>query len=317
MKREELARAWRTASHGSSGGGQAAADHDAGMSSGAGLMGLPMVSEAAGLAGSMLAVLGLAIDGWAEAPAALRASSATYAGWASSLGLGAGGARAVDYGDVAVDSGDLGTTFVRAHERLADIVAGGATPLVLGGDRLVSVPVLQVLSGKLHGKLGVIAFCPSCDVEMEPPYASSTRWARALELGIVSPSNLVLIGGRAAPQDAPARRVLDDLGAKAYSLADVERDRMATVAQEALEIAAAGTEAVYLSVDLAVMEGGRDPVGLSARELVVGVMTVASALLAAADVCGVASAPGGVGGPAAVAARVAAEIVAGVVRQRL
>ena len=61
---------------------------------------------------------------------------------------------------------------------------------------------------------------------------------------------------------------------------------MATVAQEALETAAAGTEAVYLSVDLGVVAGIGDPVGLQARELAAGVAVVSAALLAAADVCG-------------------------------
>ena len=126
----------------------------------------------------------------------------------------------------------------------------------------------------------------------------------------------MLIGGRAAPPDGPARRVLDDLGATTFSLEDVVRDGMTTVAQEALETAASGTEAVYLSVDLGVLAGIGDPVGLEARELIAGVAVVSSALLAAADVCG----PSGPGSwPAATApaaaARVAAEIVAGVGRR--
>ena len=232
----------------------------------------------------------------------------------------AGGARrasgaalpAVDYGDVAVDD-DLTATFVRAHERLADILACGATPLILGGGPLVSLPVLQVLSGKLHGRLGVVAFTPRYEVALEPAHAGASRWARALELGVVAPGNLALVGGRAAPPDAPALRVLEELGAHAFSVADVASAGMATVAQEALEAAAAGTEAVYLSVDLGVLEGGTDPVGLTARELVDGVSMTADAFLAAADVCG--DRPvGGTG--EAIAARVAAEIVAGAARQR-
>jgi len=87
---------------------------------------------------------------------------------------------------------------------------------------------------------------------------------------------------------------------------------METVAQEALEAASSGTEAVYLSVDLRVVAGTEDPVGLQARELIAGVGVVAGALLAAADISG--AGPGMVVGDvtARTAARVAAEIVAGV-----
>jgi arginase family enzyme len=58
-----------------------------------------------------------------------------------------------------------------------------------------------------------------------------------------------------------------------------------------------------------------DPVGLEARELAAGVAVVSGALLAAADVCGAAPAAGPAGPQAAIAARVAAEIVAGVARR--
>ena len=281
---------------------------------GAGLLGLHVVDDPAALAGMALAVLGLPLGDAGSGPAGIRRASQRYADWLPAL---SGGFRAADYGDVEVVRDDPAVAFMQAHERLADIVAAGAAPLVLGGDALVSVPVLQVLTGKLRGRLGIVAFTPDYDVSPEPLYASSSRWARALELGVVSPANLALVGGRATPPDGPARRVLDGLGATAFSLEDVLSDGMATVAQEALETAAAGTEAVYLSIDLGVVAGIGDPVGLQTRELAAGVAVVASALLAAADVCGPSASPGTAAGGEAVAsgARVAAEIIAGVARR--
>lgn len=275
---------------------------------GAGLLGLQVVDDPVALTGMALAVLGLPIDGPVDAPAAVRRASRRYADWLPALN---GGFRAADYGDVAVVKDDSAVAFMQAHERLADIVAAGAAPLVLGGDALVSVPVLQVLSGKLRGRLGVIAFTPAYEVALEPLYAAESRWARALELGVVSPANLALIGGRATPPDGPARRVLDGLGATTFSLGDALRDGVATVAQEALETAATGTEAVYLSVDLGVVAGIGGPVGLQARELVAGISVVSGAMLAAADICAAVPGMGGDDG-AEVAARVAAEIVAGI-----
>jgi agmatinase len=297
MDAEELLRRWRAA-----GGG--VDDPPVGE----GLFGLRPTDDAAALTGAALAVLGLPLNDDPEAPAAVRRASRAYAGWLGALG---GVLRAADYCDVDVVSDDPAVAFMQAHERLADIVAAGAAPLVLGGDALVSVPVLQVLTGKLHGRLGVVAFTPCYEVAPEPLYAARSRWARSLELGVVAPGNLVLIGGRADPSDGPARRVLEDIGATAFSLDAVVRDGMTTVAQEALELAAAGTEAVYLSVDVGVVAGIGDPVGLTARELAAGVSVVASSLLAAADVCGSGPGMGGGDGPA-VAARVAAEVAAGV-----
>ena len=302
MEPDELRRLWDGA-----GGGADPAPR------GAGLLGLHAVDDPVALAGMALAVLGLPLGDGGAGPAHIRRASQRYADWLPAL---AGGFRAADYGDVEVVRDDPAVAFMQAHERLADIVAAGAAPLVLGGDTLVSVPVLQVLSGKLRGRLGVVAFTPAYEIAPEPLYAPASRWARALELGVVSPANLALIGGRAAPPDGPARRVLDGLGATTFSLEDVLHDGVATVAQEALETAAAGTEAVYLSVDLDVVAGVGDPVGLEARELTAGIATVSSALLAAADVCAPAARSGSAAGVAAAAgARAAAEIVAGVARR--
>ena len=274
--------------------------------SGAGLLGLPLAADLAALTGAALVALGLPLNGDPGG----RAKCVGRRGPTQTGSRALGGLRAADYGDVEVVDDDPAVAFMQGHERLADIVAAGATPLVLGGDALVSVPVLQVLSGKLRGRLGVVAFTPACEVAPEPLYSAGSRWARALELGVLAPVNLVLVGGRDAPSDAPARAVLDRLGATEYSLENVLRDGMRTVAQEALEVASAGTEAVYLSVDVGVVAGMGDPVGLQARELIAGVQVVSAALLAAADICG-----GGAPGSAAAAARVAVEIAAGVARR--
>ena len=67
-----------------------------------------------------------------------------------------------------------------------------------------------------------------------------------------------------------------------------------TVAREALAAASAGTEALYVSVDLAVVAGVDDPVGLSASDLSVALGIVSASRLVGADFCGVA--PGGDGG---------------------
>lgn len=313
MDAAEIKRLWSEAGGQGAGASRVRANSDGG-ATGPGLLGSAVVEEPGALAGAALAVLGLPAGGWTGGPAAIRAASARYAGW---MAPGADLARRLaDYGDVAVDSGDLTATFVRAHERLADIVAAGATPLVLGGDAIVSLPVLQVLSGKLRGRLGIVAFSPGYDIAPEPLYAASSRWARALELGVVSPSNLVLIGGRAAPPDARAREVLDRLGVTRYGIDDVARDGVETVTQDAVEAAASGTEAVYLSVDMAVLEGAADPVGLTPRELIAGVAVGTKTLLTAVDICGTGPGMGGGDGPVGVAARVAAEIVSGVMRAR-
>jgi agmatinase len=308
VRREELQRLWREA------GATRAALPAPASPPAATFMAAPAGSADA-LLGADLVVVGLALGGWSGAPAAVRAASRRYAGWLTAAGHESG-VRVVDYGDVAVDAADLAVTFVRAHRHLADVLAAGAAPLLLGGDAAVTVPALQVLAGKLQGRLGVIAFSPRLDLEMEPGRVAASRWAQALELGVVEPRNFVVVGERGGPEEARARRVCDALEARRSSVADVAEAGIVTVAREALEAASAGTEALYVSVDLGVVEGVDDPVGLSASDLSVALGIVAASRLAGADICGVVPGDGG-GVPAALlAARLAADIVLAVARQR-
>jgi arginase family enzyme len=278
------------------------------------LMGAPECS-ADGLLGADLAVVGLPLGGWSEAPAAVRDASQRYSGWLSVAARDTG-LRMVDYGDVAVDTADLAASLLRAHGQLADVFAAGATPLLLGGDAVVTVPALQVLAGKLRGRLGVIAFSPRLDLDLEPAHAGISRWARALELGVVEPNNFVVVGECGAPGEAGARRVCDRLGGRRYSLADVAEAGIVTVAREAIEAATAGTEAIYVSVDLSVVAGVADPVGLTPSDVSIALSIVGQSRLACADLCGVTANDADHGAPAAVAARLAAELVVAASPQR-
>ena len=230
--------------------------------------------------------------------------------------------RVVDYGDVVVDQADVETTFLRAHEKLADIIAAGAVPIVFGGDHSIPIPVLQVLAGKLAGKLGVVTLDSHFDLSFEPKYWAGSQWARAFELGVVEPANFVQIGIRGVRESLADKHVADELGHQYFTMADIDDAGIAAVAQEALETATAGTEALYISLDIDVVDtahGGQkypDPAGLSARELVRALRILSTGRLAAFDICCLAPRYDLQGHLSQLAARAAAEVIAGIALQR-
>ncbi len=129
--------------------------------------------------------------------------------------------------------------------------------------------------------------------------------------------------GKPSPPGAPARRPAGHRPSplalpppRHASVADVVEAGIATVTREALEAASAGTEAIYVSVDLGVVEGVDDPVGLRGSDLSVALGIVTASRLAGADLCGVVPGSGGVGSAAALAARLAADLVGSVACQR-
>ncbi|HJW75131.1 MAG TPA: arginase family protein [Thermoleophilia bacterium] len=230
--------------------------------------------------------------------------------------------RVVDYGDVDVVPGDVEATFLRAHEKLADIVAAGAVPIVLGGDHSIPIPVLQVLAGKLRGRLGVVVLDSHFDMSYEPRYWAGSQWARVFELGMVEPENFVQIGIRGVRESLADRAVADELGYRYYTMSDVDELGVAAVAQEALEAATRGTEALYISLDIDVVDtahGGQkypEPGGLSARELLRALRVLSRAHVAGFDLCCLAPRYDLQGHLSQLAARAALEVIAGVALQR-
>jgi arginase family enzyme len=291
--------------------------------------GVPAVTCADELEGVGAVVLGIPFGGAGDAPRAIRRHSLTpplppgdhvndIEAWPARLArLGV-----VDYGDVEIVTGDVATTFTRAHERLADIVAAGAVPVVFGGDHGVTVAVLQVLAGMLSGKLGVVTLDAGLDLCFEPRYLAGSQWARAFELGVVETANFAAIGVREAAVTALDQAVADELGLRVYTMADIDTLGIVTVAQEALEVAAAGTEAIYVSLDVDVLDPSRDtaaclrpPAGLGGRELALALRTLAAGRVAGFDVCGSASGQAIADGCGRDAACAVVEVLAGLAAQ--
>lgn len=294
--------------------------------------GAPAARRPEELNGASVAVLGIpwqpvpaaAARGPAGGPAAIRRAAAVYAAALHGGTLPesdrelvpSARLRVVDYGDVDISGGDSRAMTAAAHQRLIEVVAAGAVPLVLGGDAGVATPALEVLCGRLTGKLGIIAFTAELGLCEPEGDAEAGRWRRAFELGVVEPEAFVQIGVRAAATAAEAA-VAAALGHRWYTVADVDEAGIEVVAQEALEAATRGTEAVYLSVDVNVLDlpdaGPSGPGGLSLRELLRALRIAARAPLGAADVSGVAAD----GAPAAAsgAARAVLEVIAGLAQQ--
>lgn len=168
------------------------------------LLGAPRASRD-DLLGAGFAAVGTPLGGYLDGPAAVRVASQRYAAWREAAEAEAG-VRVVDYGDVAVDDADPAGSFLHAHERLADVLAAGAAPVVLGGSALATLPVLQVLAGKLRGRLGVVSFSPSLDLDPGSGDTHESRWRRALDLGVCEPRTLVLVVDRGGPADARSRQ---------------------------------------------------------------------------------------------------------------
>ena len=159
----------------------------------------------------------------------------------------------------------------RASKRLADLVgkavAGGATPLVLGGDHSVAVGTLSGMARHLRRKkasLGLIWIDAHAD--MNTPDSSPSGNVHGMPLACVigdgprelthlcgfapkvDPRNVALVGIRDV--DQLEKPHVKNSGVRAFTMRDIDERGMRAVMQEALDIACAGTSGFHVSFDM-------------------------------------------------------------------
>lgn len=174
----------------------------------------------------------------ADGPAAIRAGGAAYAANLAHMNFDLGapvlphGGQVVDAGDLALDPQDGAANRDRLRAAVAQILAIGAVPVLIGGDDSLPIPMLQALDG--HGPLTILQIDAHIDWRDEvggEPWGLSSTMRRASEMGHVA--RIIQVGqrgiGSARPGDyqaaldagvtfVPAREVAETGIARALSL---------------------------------------------------------------------------------------------------
>jgi arginase len=137
-------------------------------------------------------------------------------------------------------------------EIVEGVIAGGAFPLVLGGDHSIAMGTIAgvarargsapgVIWVDAHGDINTPLTSPSGNVHGMPVHF-------ALQQHAVDPARMVFIGLRDV--DDGEKRVIRELGVRAFTMADVDRLGMSRVVDEALAIVGNGENSVHVSFDM-------------------------------------------------------------------
>jgi formimidoylglutamase len=188
--------------------------------------------------------------------------------------------RAADIGDVQVVLTDMEGTFRRISETVRLLVSRGIVPAMIGGDHSIAFPNLRgVMEAMGPGKkLGIIHFDAHHDLRKAHLGAESSGvpFRKALELPgtLLSGRNLVQIGMAEFTNSPQLDDYAKEMGVTVISGLEVHERGIDSVVEQALQIAGEGTDAIYLSVDIDVLDHSQapgtaapNPFGLSAREL--------------------------------------------------
>ncbi|MCH7539629.1 MAG: agmatinase [Proteobacteria bacterium] len=204
-----------------------------------------------------IAVAGVPFDiattnraGAREGPAAIRYASRMTGGTYPDMWHNMYDLDFADVGNFSLLMGNLDESL-----RLIEEQAAGYEHLIaLGGDHLVSVPLLRAASRK-HGPLGLVHFDAHVDTWEETfgaPVTHGTNFRIAINEGLVDPKRMVQIGIRCRVQPEVWAWTLDQ-GVTIISAEDVHLSTPAAVAERIKDIVGDGK--TYLTFDI----DGLDP----------------------------------------------------------
>lgn len=172
----------------------------------------------------------------------------------------------LDLGDLNVYPENIQKTAESFRQGVREIAERRAFPLILGGDHYVSLPCCQGYADAVRahkgGNVGYVQIGCELGLGTENPTwgsdYSGSQVRRLLDLGIVEPRNVALIG--------PSGLVpLDDYewakrsGLTLFTAEDVRREGVGELTQRAVATAADGCESVYVSIGLDALDSSQSP----------------------------------------------------------
>jgi agmatinase len=157
--------------------------------------------------------------------------------------------RVADCGDVDVVPISIERTYDVVAARLDEVLAAGATPLCVGGDHSITLPILRAVARR-HGPVGIVHFDAHPDTWDEyfgSKFFHGTPFRRAIEEGHIDPRRMVQVGIRGplyGPEDFAFH---DQHGIEVLRIEPI-KERGTAWAGERLRRLADGP--VYLSFDI-------------------------------------------------------------------
>lgn len=179
----------------------------------------------------------------------------------------------VDCGDVPIVPADAARSRENAREYVGRILDADAVAICCGGDHSLPEPIGQALHDRTP-KFGYVHMDAHIDAAAEFAGELHTNWSGVARIAeLIDPTNIAVIGVRGAANPPEQFEWCERMGVNLYRMTDVLRRGIDEVMREALTRATDGTDALYVSWDMDVVDpshapgaNGSEPGGLSSRE---------------------------------------------------
>lgn len=171
--------------------------------------------------------------------------------------------KCVDYADAICQAGMWEYSKKAIQDRVGEVVNRGIFPVTLGGDHSIVNPAFTAVAEKYgYGKVGIIHFDAHADtgnIVDGNLYSHGTPMRRLIESGAVKGENFIQVGLRGYWPGAEEFQWMKDQGMRWHTMNDVFNDGIHAVMERAIAQALEGTDYLYMSVDIDVLDPGFAP----------------------------------------------------------
>ncbi|MFM2105753.1 MAG: hypothetical protein RL338_785 [Chloroflexota bacterium] len=202
----------------------------------------------------------------------------------------------VDAGDANIVPAWLERGHALVYRKVREVAASGAVPIVLGGDHSITWPsATAIAEHRRPGSIGIVHFDAHADTANDDwgvLAGHGTPIRRLIESGAVAGRNFVQVGLRGYWPPAETVGWMQAQGMRWHLMREIEERGAEAVVDDAIAEALDGPDAIYLSIDIDVLDPGLapgtgtpEPGGLITRELLRAVRRIVGSVeLAGMDI---------------------------------
>jgi agmatinase len=184
----------------------------------------------------------------------------------------------VDAGDANVVPAWIERAHAVIYRKVREVASTGAIPIVLGGDHSITWPSATAIAEvRRPGSIGIVHFDAHADTANDDwgvLAGHGTPMRRLVESGAVKGKNFVQVGLRGYWPPVETFEWMKEHGLRYHLMTEVEERGAEAVIDDAIAEALDGPDAIYLSLDIDVVDPGLapgtgtpEPGGFSSREL--------------------------------------------------
>jgi formiminoglutamase len=211
-------------------------------------------------------------EAW-RTPPALREVLARFSTYDGEADVDLGELRVADLGDWDLADLDAPAAIAEIRRRAGELAAGPVR-VFLGGDNVVTYPVVVGQPGPRLERRGVLTFDAHHDVRVTDDGVSNGAPIRGLLEAGLPGRNVIQVGIHSFANSRAYRRWAEDQGIRVVTMPEVEDRGIAAVVREALEDLAGRSDAIHVDVDVDVLDRafapgcpGSRPGGMTPRQL--------------------------------------------------